>query len=412
MSKVNCEGSFDPDKQSESAHPVTTNRVQWNLPGSFLTPETSHQKCHLSNSQAAEEQPEEAPIHAQSCADKGKTHKLNTQWSSSSICEWSTQTRPEPEGNTEESMEDIELHQQAELLGFNIEQMQIVKQMMDNSACNAVHHDCELHKAAKAAQSSQSQSQPNTQSWSHSLASSIILEQQQLVDFAKEQFMGNEPIKLKGKSNFIQWHESILIDARMINATHFLTDDIPPPEIEQDAVQKAWWTKLNEILQTWIIQSLSHNVKAALDWDDIGTSSGYLWVELTAKYSISIVEQQLATVKEILTIQPQGDYVAITNDYNQLITKLKKLNVNANDLYHDIYICLIGNWHHEHVQNQLDQWFAATGDSEEITNIELKAFQNQLIARSSRPRGQYKAQNLQEFKQSWLFNQNTSKPIM
>jgi hypothetical protein len=50
------------------------------------------------------------------------------------------------------------------------------------------------------------------------------------------------------------------------------------------------------------------------------------------------------TVKALLDLHPQGDYVGMLYNYQCLVTKLKQMKITLEDLFHNIFIYLLGQW--------------------------------------------------------------------
>jgi hypothetical protein len=94
-----------------------------------------------------------------------------------------------------------------------------------------------------------------------------------------------------------------------------------------------------------------------LDWHE-STSAAHFWRELSNIYGISTAEERLMTVKALLDLHPQGDYVSMLYDYQHLVAKLKQMKITLEDLFHNIFIYLLGQWQAGFVRTHLDKFFA------------------------------------------------------
>jgi hypothetical protein len=64
------------------------------------------------------------------------------------------------------------------------------------------------------------------------------------------------------------------------------------------------------------------------------------------------------TVKALLDLHPQGDYIGMLYNYQCLVTKLKQMKITLEDLFHNIFIYLLGQWQAGFVHTHLDEFFA------------------------------------------------------
>jgi hypothetical protein len=165
-------------------------------------------------------------------------------------------------------------------------------------------------------------------------------EQERIRKLAKERFAGREPIRLKSRENYATWRDNLLLEAHWIEAKSILANvEISPPSYEP--IEVARWQKQNEILHSRILLSLDERIRSTIDWHE-STSAAHFWRELSNIYGISTAEERLMTVKALLDLHPQGDYVGMLYDYQRLVAKLKQMKITLEDLFHDMFICLLG----------------------------------------------------------------------
>ena len=219
-------------------------------------------------------------------------------------------------------------------------------------------------------------------------------EQERIRKLAKER-LSTKPIQLLGRENYMKWRESMLSDAYMIEATHILEGNQQSPPSE-DKIDIARWSKQNEVLYTRLLQSMSPQIKSTINWNDL-TSAAALWSQINTVYGISSAEERLMTVKALMDLYPQGDYVSMLLDFQRITAQLRKMNVSFEDFCHDYLVCLLGQWQQQFVRTKLDEFFASGRGP--IQNMDVKTLINQLIARaSSTQKKQYVQQQPQEFK--------------
>ncbi|KAJ5619407.1 hypothetical protein N7510_003391 [Penicillium lagena] len=219
-------------------------------------------------------------------------------------------------------------------------------------------------------------------------------ERERIRKLAKER-LATKPIQLHGRDDYIKWRESILSDAYMIDATYILEENQESSPFV-DAIDTTRWDKQNEVLYTRLLQSMSPHIKANINWGDT-TSAAALWSQINIVYGISLAEERLMTVKALLDLNPQGDYVSMIFDYQRIISRLGKMDMSFDDFCHDYLICLLGQWQQHFVRTKLDELYACGRGP--IQNLDIKTFINQLVARAQQStKGQYLPQNPQEFK--------------
>jgi uncharacterized 2Fe-2S/4Fe-4S cluster protein (DUF4445 family) len=66
------------------------------------------------------------------------------------------------------------------------------------------------------------------------------------------------------------------------------------------------------------------------------------------------------TMKALLDLYPQGDYISMLYNYQHLVAKLKQIKITLEDLFHNMFICLLGQWQAGFIHTHLDKFFACS----------------------------------------------------
>jgi hypothetical protein len=62
-----------------------------------------------------------------------------------------------------------------------------------------------------------------------------------------------------------------------------------------------------------------------------------LWARIISTFGLSIAKEWLITIKALLDINPQGNYLVIIHDFQQIIAKLRRINLLFKDIIYNIF---------------------------------------------------------------------------
>ncbi|KAE8372005.1 hypothetical protein BDV26DRAFT_298284 [Aspergillus bertholletiae] len=120
----------------------------------------------------------------------------------------------------------------------------------------------------------------------------------------------NQPGKLFGRDNFIQWRDAILADARSIKAKEILKQS-ESPDTSDRAI--AHWDALNDALLSRIETSLSEAIRKEYNEREYTLASA-IWQDLTVEFGMSPVEERLVTFNAFISVTSQGNISSAMED--------------------------------------------------------------------------------------------------
>jgi hypothetical protein len=124
----------------------------------------------------------------------------------------------------------------------------------------------------------------------------------------------------------------------MIKAKEILDQTMPPDSSE---INIARWQIKNKILHTRILQTIAPHVREMISWED-STLAAELWARIVSTFGLSAAKERLITVKALLDINLQGNYLAMIRDFQRIAAKLRRMNLSFDNMIHDIFICSLG----------------------------------------------------------------------
>ncbi|CAM8901857.1 unnamed protein product [Rhodiola kirilowii] len=130
---------------------------------------------------------------------------------------------------------------------------------------------------------------------------------------------------LTGRQNFVQWRKAMEIALSARDKLEFVEGQIPIPT---DAKQKARWKRCNNVIMTWILNSVSKNVVGQILHSD---TVAMAWKSLHMKYGGSNVSRKFSLQQEIANLM-QGD-MDVTSYHEKLVNlwhdldSMRKYNV-------------------------------------------------------------------------------------
>ncbi|KAL1956598.1 hypothetical protein VTO42DRAFT_7009 [Malbranchea cinnamomea] len=166
-----------------------------------------------------------------------------------------------------------------------------------------------------------------------------------------------KPLLQFNGTNFSAWRTAILGDAEIIDAQDILLkNQIEPPEGLSDLEAEKWHIR-NNFIHLRMFQSLTTNIRQTTRNLD-NRKAASLWTQLCAEYAISLPEERLQTLREMIRLFVKKD------DFHTFLRTFRRLEARYRDL-------------------------ATSLDDGEIKNLPLTEFQNQLATRApKRYRGQ------------------------
>ncbi|KAL1955731.1 hypothetical protein VTO42DRAFT_8129 [Malbranchea cinnamomea] len=191
-----------------------------------------------------------------------------------------------------------------------------------------------------------------------------------------------KPVLQFNGTNFSAWRTSILGDAEIIDAEDILLkNQIEPPEDLSDLEAEKWHIR-NNLIHSRMFQSLTKNLRQTThDLDK--KKAANLWTQLCAEYAISLSEERLQTLREMIRLSiKKDDFHTFLRIFKRLEARYRDLATSLDDVIHDLFIILLGDHQSAFVKSKLDEFYS-TGQGE-IKNLPLTEFQNQLARRAPR----------------------------
>ncbi|CAM8901423.1 unnamed protein product [Rhodiola kirilowii] len=105
---------------------------------------------------------------------------------------------------------------------------------------------------------------------------------------------------LTGRQNFVSWRKAMEIALSARDKLEFVEGEIPMPT---EAKQKARWKRCNNVIMTWILNSVSKNVVGQILHSE---NVAIAWKSLNMKYGGSNVSRKFSVQQEIASLM-QGD---------------------------------------------------------------------------------------------------------
>ncbi|CAM8899443.1 unnamed protein product [Rhodiola kirilowii] len=123
---------------------------------------------------------------------------------------------------------------------------------------------------------------------------------------------------LTGRQNFVQWRKAMEIALSARDKLEFVEGQIPVPV---DVKQKARWKRCNNVIMTWILNSVSRNVVGQILHSE---TVAVAWKSLHMKYGGSNVSRKFSLQQEIANLM-QGD-MDVSNYHEKLVNLWHELD--------------------------------------------------------------------------------------
>ncbi|KAA8547236.1 hypothetical protein F0562_003900 [Nyssa sinensis] len=114
-------------------------------------------------------------------------------------------------------------------------------------------------------------------------------------------------------TNYNTWHQSMLIALSIKNKVGFIDGTVPKPS---DPVAALQWTRYNNMVKAWLLNSLSKDISASVIYCDLAKD---IWVELKERFSQVNGRRMFQLEQEIHNL------VQSTTSVTTYFTKLKML---------------------------------------------------------------------------------------
>ena len=187
-------------------------------------------------------------------------------------------------------------------------------------------------------------------------------------------------VTLQGSDNYLNWRQNLLQEANLIDAKEIL--DLEQDEVPRslDEVEAALWQAKSQILYSRITMSLSPKARYVTQDMDAKNPIPY-WQRLYAHFGTSPAEERLNLIRSLASLRVRnGDYPEALQRYRSYCQRLKQMNVTSDDMIHDLFLTMLGNYSQDYVQLRLDTHFADSRQGK-VRNMDIWDLSESLLFR-------------------------------
>ncbi|KAN0074098.1 hypothetical protein V8E54_008035, partial [Elaphomyces granulatus] len=184
------------------------------------------------------------------------------------------------------------------------------------------------------------------------------------------------------RTNFLAWKETMMADARLIGAHTILTEGQREPPSRSTRLECEVWKAKDFELSTRMWRSCEPEMRETLDTFD-SQGSVDLLEQITNLIGVKRSRERYDLIREWLALKVEdNDFTSYQAKFKRIETKVKNLNITAQDILHDVFLLNLGNYQNAFINSRLDEFFATGSQHEPIQNLDLDDLIRQLNNRS------------------------------